>query len=76
MALKSKICLKDLIKEDDAIRIYNVAKAPDKRFNQLGIYYGEPVIRVGNVEILKNATPNEYTPCGKIWLKSDGRINT
>ena len=49
--------------EDDAIRIYNVAKAPDKRFNQLGIYYGEPVIRVGNVEILKNATPNEYTPC-------------
>lgn len=61
--------------EDDAIRIYNVAKAPDKRFNQLGIYYGEPVIRVGNVEILKNATPNEYTPCGKIWLKSNGRIN-
>lgn len=59
--------------EDNAIRIYNVAKAPDKRFNQLGIYYGEPVIKVGNVEILKNATPNEYTPCGMVWLKANGK---
>lgn len=59
--------------EDNAIKMYNIAKAPDKRFNRLGIYYGEPIIRVGNVEILKNATPNEYTPCGMIWLKANGR---
>ena len=60
--------------EDDAIRVFNVARTPDKRFNQLGIYYGEPVIRVGNVEILKNATPNEYTPCGAIWLDNNSTI--
>lgn len=60
--------------EDNAIRVFNVAHTPDKRFNQLGIYYGEPVIRVGNVEILKNATPNNYTPCGAIWLDNNSSI--
>lgn len=56
--------------ENNAIHFYDMTKAPDKRFNQLGIYYGEPVIKLGNVEILKNATPNEYTPCGIIWKET------
>lgn len=48
-----------------AIKFYNYTKLPDKRFNQLDIYYGEPVIKIGNTEILKNATPtNDFIVCG------------
>lgn len=51
--------------ENSAIHFYSYTKLPDKRFNQLDIYYGEPVIRIGNAEILKNATPsNDFICCG------------
>ena len=51
--------------EKSAIHFYNYTKLPDKRFNQLDIYYGEPVIRLGNTEILKNATPSkDFMCCG------------
>ncbi len=50
---------------DSAIHFYNYTKLPDKRFNQLDIYYGEPIVRLGNTEILKNATPsNDFICCG------------
>lgn len=48
---------------NSAIHFYNFTKLPDKRFNQLDIYYGEPVIRLGNTEILKNATPSKNFIC-------------
>ena len=50
---------------DSAIHFYNYTKLPDQRFNQLDIYYGEPVIKLGNTDILKNATPsNDFMCCG------------
>lgn len=48
---------------NSAIHFYNFTKLPDKRFNQLDIYYGEPVIKLGNTEILKNATPTKNFIC-------------
>ena len=49
----------------NAVHPYNVMTVPDKRFNRLPFYYGEPVLRVGNVEILKNATPSkDFRFCG------------
>ena len=51
--------------ENSAIHFYNFTKLPDKRFNQLDIYFGEPVIKLGNIEILKNATPSkDFLCCG------------
>lgn len=48
-----------------AVHFYNNTALPDKRFSSLNFYYGEPLIRLGNVEILKNATPTEnYRFCG------------
>ena len=49
--------------ENSAIHFYNFTKLPDKRFNQLDIYFGEPVIKLGNIEILKNATPSKNFIC-------------
>lgn len=50
---------------DNAIHMYNVTTAPDKRFSSLPFYFGEPVLKSGNVEILKNATPSSnYRYCG------------
>ena len=49
----------------NAVHSYNLMSAPDKRFNRLPFYYGEPVLKIGNVEILKNATPNNnFRYCG------------
>lgn len=49
----------------DAVKFYNMTHLPDKRFSSLDFYYGEPVIRLGNTEILKNATPtNDFICCG------------
>lgn len=59
--------------EQNAIKIFNFAKIPDKRFSTLEIYYGEPVARVGNVEILKNATPKDYRSCGIVWINSNNK---
>jgi len=56
--------------DSNAISFINIARTPDKRFNSLGFYFGEPVIRVGNVEILKNATPHDYVKCGIDWFAS------
>lgn len=44
---------------NEAIRFYNITTCPDKRFASLDFYYGEPVIKLGDVEILKNATPKK-----------------
>lgn len=44
---------------------YNVINCPNKRFTKLDFYYGEPIIKCGNIEILKNATPTDnYRCCG------------
>lgn len=53
--------------ENNAIHSYNYTRILDKRFRGLSIYYGEPLLKVGNVEILKNATPTNYIPCGIVW---------
>jgi hypothetical protein len=47
----------------NSVRAYNVTTMPNKQFSQLDCYYGEPVAKVGKVEILKNATPDENHIC-------------
>ena len=50
---------------NDSIHAYNITSMPNKQFSQLDCYYGEPVAKVGKVEILKNATPNKnHIYCG------------
>lgn len=50
---------------NNSIRPYNITTMPNKQFSQLECYYGEPVAKIGKVEILKNATPNEnHIYCG------------
>ena len=53
--------------ENDAIHYYDLIKDSNKKFRELNIYYGEPVIKVGDVEVLKNATPRDYVTCGLLW---------
>ena len=53
------------IYENNAVHAYNVTTCPDKRFTALDFYYGEPIIKLGHVEILKNATPTpNFVHCG------------
>lgn len=54
--------------QNNCMHIYNFAKVPDKKFSKLNIYCGEPLIKCGKVEILRNATPaKDCMPCGVIW---------
>ena len=53
--------------ENNAIHCYDIAQNPNRKFNSLSIYYGEPVVKLGNIEILRNATPNQFTTCGIVW---------
>lgn len=45
--------------DNNAIHFYNSTTRPNHQFNDIDIYYGEPLIKCGNVEILKNATPSQ-----------------
>lgn len=45
--------------EKNSISIFDQTQLPNKHFKDLDFYYGEPVAKVGNVEILKNATPTK-----------------
>ena len=50
---------------NNSVRIYDTTTMPNKQFKQLDCYYGEPVAKVGKVEILRNATPNQnHIYCG------------
>ena len=50
---------------NNAIHFYNTTDKPDSIFYNLKSYYGEPLIKIGNVEILKNATPtSNFVSCG------------
>lgn len=50
---------------NNAIHFFNPTMCPSEQFSHLDFYYGEPLIRVGNVEILKNATPtSDFMKCG------------
>lgn len=57
--------------EDNAVHFLNSTKRPSEKFAKLDFYYGEPLIKVGGVEILKNATPtSDFMKCGtgyKTW---------
>lgn len=44
---------------DNAVHFYNKTHLPKRPFRHLDCYYGETQAKIGNVEILKNATPNE-----------------
>lgn len=51
--------------EKDSVHFYDPVTFPSKKFKELDFYYGEPVVRVGKVDILKNATPDEkHVQCG------------
>ena len=43
---------------EKSISTFDMVYIPDKSFSQLECYYGEPVLKAGGVEILKNAVPN------------------
>lgn len=44
---------------------YNFPTCPNKHFAKLDFYYGEPLVKCGEIEILKNATPTDnYVCCG------------
>lgn len=49
--------------EDDSVKSYNIVTLPSQKFKSLDFYYGEPIVKVGDVEILKNATPTENNIC-------------
>ncbi len=44
--------------EKNSVNFWNATHVPGRRFRDLDFYYGEPVAKVGHVEILKNATPD------------------
>ncbi|MCM1266086.1 MAG: hypothetical protein NC200_07795 [Candidatus Gastranaerophilales bacterium] len=49
----------------NATHFYNLTTRPNQQFSKIDIYYGETLIRCGNVEILKNATPqSDFMHCG------------
>ena len=59
--------------EDNAIKFYHPVTFPNQKFKDLSVYYGSPVVRVGHVEILKNATPDSKSICAGV--KYCGRDN-
>ena len=48
---------------DNVCHFFDPIKLPSKHFMNLDFYYGEPVVKVGKLEILKNATPTENFVC-------------
>jgi len=51
--------------QNNAINFYNTVSVPNRKFKDIDIYYGEPVAKMGYVEILKNATPkSDAIYCG------------
>ena len=59
----------------DALHIFDPISLPNKKFQTLDFYYGEPVIKTGKIEILKNATPTSDHICCGTSYRCDGGIN-
>lgn len=45
--------------EKNSVNFYNRTILPNKRYSDLDCYYGEPVVKLGHIQILKNATPEK-----------------
>lgn len=59
----------------NALHIYDTISLPNKKFQTLDFYYGEPVVKTGKIEILKNATPTSDHICCGTSYRCDGGIN-
>lgn len=59
---------------ENAVHAYNTISLPSKKFRSLDFYYGEPVVKIGKVEILRNATPNENHICCGTSYRCDGLV--
>ncbi|MCD8377252.1 MAG: hypothetical protein LUB59_00525 [Candidatus Gastranaerophilales bacterium] len=60
----------------NAVHFWNVTTAPDKKFNKLSCYYGEPLVKLGNIEILKNAAPNtDSIQCGIPFVAGNNYVH-
>lgn len=55
--------------ENDTVSILRGIFVIDKKYAELDAYYGEPLVRNGQIEILKNATPDQNNiACGTSFL--------
>ena len=45
------------------VHFFNHTTFPNSKFRNLDFYYGEPIIKLGKTEILKNATPTKDSFC-------------
>ncbi|MCR5265018.1 MAG: hypothetical protein K6E29_00310 [Cyanobacteria bacterium RUI128] len=59
---------------DNAVHAFNTISLPSKKFRTLDFYYGEPVVKIGKVEILRNATPTENHICCGTSFRCDGLV--
>ena len=59
---------------NNAVHVYNTISLPSKKFKDLDFYYGEPVVKLGKVEILKNATPTQNHICCGTSFRCDGLV--
>lgn len=58
------------VKPNKALSVFDVISVKNKKFTEIPIYYGEPVVKTGKIEILKNATPSEdFVTCGTSFVR-------
>lgn len=59
------------VKPHKALSIFDIISVKNKKFTEIPIYYGEPVVKTGKIEILKNATPTkDYVTCGTSFMRN------
>ena len=59
---------------NNALHAYDTISLPNKKFQGLDFYYGEPVVKTGKIEILRNATPTAYYMCCGTSYRLDGAV--
>ena len=67
---KYVVKVKNNVKTNKALSFFDVISVKNKNLKNIPIYYGEPIVKTGKIEILKNATPSkDFVVCGTSFAR-------